>query len=105
MKNTDLMRDMVEMTGEMEQFDNIANSCLKLALAIQEYKKANFKENNLDYNEKYNYICEKIADMKIMLEQGEFLFNSNTINEHYRNKLDDIRIKNDSKLFNFNLLI
>jgi len=86
MKNKDLMQDLVEKWGEEKQLDMIANRSLQLALSISDYRKANFHEDREQYNKTYNDVCERIADMKLMIEQAEFLFNSNTINQHYEIK-------------------
>lgn len=82
------MQDLVEKWGEETQLDMIANRSLQLALSINEYKKANYKENRQEYIETYNNVCEKIADMKLMIEQAEFLFDSREIDSHYNNKME-----------------
>jgi len=86
MKNRDLIQDLVEKWGVESQMDMIINRSLQLALSIQEYKKANFKEDRQYYIDSYNLVCERIADMKLMIDQAEFLFNSDEINQHYNNK-------------------
>jgi hypothetical protein len=85
MKNRNLMQDVVKTYGEESQLDNIIDSSLKLAMAVREYKK--FKNDKLQYAEVYNEVCERIADVKLMMESAEFLFNGNSINEHYNNKI------------------
>lgn len=85
--NRNLMLDLVEKFGEETQLDMIANRSLQLALSIQDYKKANFKEDYRNYVESYNDVCERVADMKLMIEQAEFLFDSREIERHYDNKL------------------
>ena len=83
MENKDLMQDLIEKWGEEKQLDMIANRCLQLAMSIEDYKKANFKEDHQQYVSTYNSVCDKIADMKLMIEQAEFLFNTNTIDQFY----------------------
>jgi len=91
MENKNLMRTAVEKLGEETQLDMIAEKSLLTAIAIQEFKKTNIKEDYLNYASTYNDVCERIADMRLAIEQAEFLFNTNEINEHYQNKLDVLK--------------
>jgi len=81
-----LMQDLIERFGEESQLDMIANRSLQLALSIQEYKKANIKEDYTHYVKSYNDVCEKLGYMKLMMNQAEFLFNENTIDQSFENE-------------------
>ena len=87
MKNRDLMQNLVETQGEESQMDMIVNRSLQLALSINEYKKANFKENRQQYIDSYNLVCERIANVKLAIDVSEFLFNTDSINSHYENNI------------------
>lgn len=90
MENRDLMRQLIENFGEESQKNTISESCFNLIVAIKELEKMNRKENHLNYSIAYNNVCERIADMKISLQKAEFLFNTDTINQHYKYKVDDL---------------
>jgi hypothetical protein len=91
MENKDLTVDLVEKWGEEVQMEMIIEKCLELSLSIQHYKRTEIKEDYLEYSKMYNIVCEKIADMKLMIEQSEFLFNANEIKKHYENKLENLK--------------
>jgi hypothetical protein len=91
MENKDLMRNAIEKCGEEAQLDMIVEKSLLMALSIQKFRKTNIKEDYLNYTTSYNDVCERIADMRIAIEQSEFLFNENEINEHYQNKIYDLK--------------
>ena len=50
-------------------------------MALQDYK---FKKDKseLDYIDSYNEVCERIAEMNIMMDSAEFIFNKNEIDKH-----------------------
>lgn len=87
MENKNLMQDLIERWGEEAQMDMIVEKSMLLAVAIQKLKRIEHKEDYLSYQEAYNNVCEKVADMRLMIEQAEFLFNVNDINQHYENKV------------------
>jgi len=90
MENKDLMLDVVEKWGEEAQMDMIIEKSLLLAIAIQKLKRVERKEDQLSYNTSYNEVCERVADMRLMVEQAEFLFNTTEINNHYKNKVEHL---------------
>lgn len=91
MENRDLMQDLVETWGEEAQLNMVIEKSLELAVAIQKFKKVEHKEDYLEYSHVYNDVCEKLADMKLMIEQSEFLFNSNEIHNHYEIKVQHLK--------------
>jgi hypothetical protein len=90
MENKNLMQDVIEKWGEETQMDMIVEKSLLLALAIQDMRRIERKEDHLSYSIAYNEVCERIADMRLMVEQAEFLFNTNEINNHYHNKVQNL---------------
>lgn len=85
-----LMQDFIKNFGEESQLDMITNRILQLALSIQEYKKANIKEDYAQYVKSYNDVCEKLGYMKLIMGQAEFLFNSNTIKQSFEIELENL---------------
>lgn len=90
MGNKNLMLDVVEKWGEEAQMNMIIEKSLLLAIAIQKLKRVERKEDQLSYNTSYNEVCERVADMRLMVEQAEFLFNTTEINNHYKNKVEHL---------------
>lgn len=91
-----LTRELIEKWGEETQIEMIIESSLKLALSLQKFKLSDKKDNYLEYVETYNETCSKIAEMKLMIEQSEFIFNKNEIDKHHdlmikhlKNKLNE----------------
>lgn len=91
MENKDLMLDVIEKWGEETQLDMIVEKSLLLATSIQKLRKIERNENYTLYTTSYNEVCERIADMRLMIEQAEFLFNTQEINNHYQNKVLHLR--------------
>ena len=90
MENKDLMQDVVEKWGEDAQLDMIIEKSLLLALSIQKLRRIERKDDYVNYSNSYNEVCERIADMRLMVEQAEFLFNTTEINNHYKNKIQHL---------------
>jgi predicted choloylglycine hydrolase len=84
-----LMQDLVEKFGEKTQTDMIIEKSMMLATSLHKLQRIERKEDYSLYNKTYSEVCENIADMRIMIEQAEFLFNTNEINRHYQNKLEN----------------
>jgi hypothetical protein len=90
MENKYLMQDVVEKWGEEAQLDMIVEKSLLLAMSIQKLRRIKSKEDRLSYSTAYNEVCERVADMRLMVEQAKFLFNTNEINNHYQNKVQQL---------------
>ena len=88
-----LFQDTVELWGEETQLNMIVEKSMLLGLSIQKFKRIDRKEDYIEYSSAYNQVCENIADMKLMLEQAEFLFNADYINQHYLNKIENLQIE------------
>lgn len=91
MENKNLMRDVVEKSSEESQLDLMVEKSLKLATAVNILKGKNHKEDHLSYSIAYNEVCERLADVRLMVEQAEFLFNKNEVDTHYNYKLQQLK--------------
>ena len=85
-----LMQELIEKRGEKAQTDMIIEKSMQLAMSLHKLKRIERKENYSLYSETYNEVCENIADMRLMIEQAELLFNTNEINNHYQHKLEGL---------------
>jgi len=90
MENLNLMMDLIEKYGEENVIEQMEEKTLSFVLSLQKFKNVNRKEDAKSYNELYNEVCEKLADMKLMMEHSSFLFNQNYIDEHYNNKKNEL---------------
>jgi hypothetical protein len=95
MENKNLMRDVVEKSIEESQLNKIVEKSLKLATSVNILKKQNHKEDYISYSIAYNEVCERLADMRLIMEQAEFLFNKNEIDTHYNYKLQQLKALTD----------
>jgi len=85
-----LMQDLIEKWGEEAQVDMIIEKSMQLAITLHKLKRVERKEDYSLNLKTYNDVCECIADMRLMVEQAEFLFNTNEINTHYKHKVESL---------------
>jgi hypothetical protein len=83
MENGQLTQDLIEKWGEETQIGKIIETSLQLSLSLQKFSQIKKKEDHVKWNESYNDVCGRIAEMRIMTEQCEFMFNKNEINNHH----------------------
>ena len=81
--NVELTQDLIEKWGEETQIEMIIESAIKLSLSLQEFKRSDKNEDYNEYVNSYNDTCSKIAEMKLMLEQSEYIFNKIEIDKHH----------------------
>jgi hypothetical protein len=67
--------------GEINQRNQLQEELTELDLAICKLRRTGNEEKKMD-----NFF-EEIADVKIMIEQMEFIYGTKEINNHYENKL------------------
>lgn len=84
------MQDLIEKWGEEAQMNMIIEKSMQLAMTLQKLKRIERKEDYSLYSATYKDVCENIADMRLMVEQAEFLFNTNEINNHYQHKVEGL---------------
>jgi hypothetical protein len=83
METAQLTQDLIERWGAETQIEMIIESTLKLGLALQKFKQIDKEEGYSEYTESYNEVCERIAEMDLMIEQAEYIFNKNDIDKHH----------------------
>lgn len=82
METSQLTQDLIEKWGEETQIEKIIESSLQLSLSLQKFSQTSKNENHVKWSKSYNDVCSRIAEMKIMMEQCEFIFNKNEIDNH-----------------------
>lgn len=74
--DNNLLNKAIEMWGNDAQLEMIIEECIELALAIQRLKR-----KKGDSEQKIADVIDEIADVKIMVRQGELIFGSEAVNE------------------------
>ena len=89
----EILQKAIEKWGDLAQIDKIQEEAQELALALHQFKcptKNPIKEMNNIYSE--------LADMKIMMQYAELLFNPDRINLVVKQKMDRLeKLINTSK--------
>lgn len=82
----------VEMWGTEAQSDVMVEECAELIFAIQKMKRSGTSQQMVN---RYNNVCEEIADVRLMLNQMEYIYNKDMINKYYKEKKEDVIKKLD----------
>lgn len=90
---TTFKQDLIEKLGEDIQLEMILESTLKLSLALQRFKMSDKNEDYLEWVTNNDEVCERIAEMKLMIQQSEFIFNPNEIEKHHDLMLNRLKEK------------
>lgn len=90
---TTFKQDLIEKLGEDIQLEMILESSIKLSLALQQFKMSDKDEDYTEWVNNNNEVCERIAEMKLMIQQSEFIFNPNEIEKHHDLMLNRLKEK------------
>lgn len=94
-----ITKDAVDTFGVMSQLGMVTEECAELIQAINKIKRTFTASELLAIRDrKYSFkdtkqallyanMCSEIADVKIMIKQLEYLFNSETVDISYERKL------------------
>lgn len=90
----DIYKDSIIKWGEMGQLDQTVEEMAELTCAISKYKRQ-FNDSLLDYQKEniMEDIYEEIVDVKLMLEELEFMFGKENINKMYEKKVDKLKLE------------
>jgi NTP pyrophosphatase (non-canonical NTP hydrolase) len=86
-----LYQKVINKWGVETQINILIEEMSELIFAIQKIKRGN-KEK---YLKRYNNICEEIADVKIMIEQMDYIYDKKKIDYYYNKKI--LKLKNKLK--------
>ena len=87
-------KDAIETWGEFAQLDQMIEEMAELTVAINKYKRK-FSDSLLD-EQKANVMSnlyEEFADVKLMLNQMEFMFGKENIERAYKKKFEKFEIE------------
>jgi NTP pyrophosphatase (non-canonical NTP hydrolase) len=98
-----IIRQVVSKFGVPNQLDMVIEECAELIQAINKARRVGIVdqhtihppawESSMTQIEAYNNLCAEVADMKIMLEQIEYMLDSERINLSYDRKLKRLEKK------------
>jgi hypothetical protein len=78
----ELSLELIAKLNENEQITMIIETALRFVSTLHKYQQISNKEDYNLYSKLYNDTCNSLAEMKIMLEHAEFIFNKNEIHKH-----------------------
>lgn len=92
-KETDLLLGAIRKWGRELQIEMAIEECSELIHALQKLKRDGTN------TEKYNHVCEEVADVDIMIQQLKFIFSYQMIEEYRIIKLERLekRIADEKK--------
>ena len=83
-----IYQDAIDKWGETAQLDQMIEEMAELTLAISKYKRQ-FNDSLLDYQKVgvMENLYTEIADVKLMIEEMEFMFGKKNVQKAYQKQL------------------
>lgn len=83
-----IYKDAIDKWGETAQLDQMIEEMAELTLAISKYKRQ-FNDFLLDYQKVgvMENLYTEIADVKLMIEEMEYMFGKENVQKAYQNQL------------------
>lgn len=90
----DIYEDSIIKWGEMGQLDQTVEEMAELTCAISKYKRQ-FNDSLLDYQKEnlMEHLYEEIVDVKLMIEELEYMFGKENIDKMYGKKVDKLKLE------------
>ena len=90
----DIYEDSIIKWGEIGQLDQTVEEMAELTCAISKYKRQ-FNDSLLDYQKEniMEHLYEEIVDVKLMIEELEFMFGKENIDKMYEKKVDKLKLE------------
>lgn len=83
-----IYKKAVEVWGEEAQLNVLVEELSELIFAIQKLKRTGTEQQMID---RYNNACEEIADVRLMLNQAEYIFDKEKIDKYYDEKKSGVK--------------
>lgn len=89
-----LYKDAIIKWGELGQLDQMIEEMGELTCAISKYKRQ-FNDSLLDYQKEniMEHLYEEIVDVKLMIEEFEFMFGKENIDKMYDKKIEKFKLE------------
>ena len=87
-------KDAITKWGENAQFDQLVEEMAELTLAISKYKRQ-FNDSLLEEQKKnvMENLYVEIADVKLMIEEMEFMFGKENVDKAYQKQLKKFKLE------------
>lgn len=91
-KETNIYQQTIDKWGETAQLDQMIEEMAELTLAISKYKRQ-FNDSLLDYQKVgvMENLYIEIADVKMMIEQMEYMFGQENIDKAYQKQMEKLK--------------
>ena len=90
MIETTLLQQAIDKWGANAQIDMIIEECAELILALQKMKR-NYGKDFAHDEELLKSVCDEVADVRIMTEQAQLLFDKELIHARVDYKMNRLR--------------
>lgn len=89
-----IYKDAIDKWGETAQLDQMIEEMAELTLAISKYKRQ-FNDSLLDYQKVgvMENLYTEIADVKLMLEEMEYMFGKENVQKAYERQLKKFELE------------
>ena len=87
-----IYNDAIDKWGETAQLDQMVEEMAELTLAISKYKRQ-LNNSLLDYQKVgvMDNLYTEIADVKLMIEEMEFMFGKENVDKAYKKQLEKFK--------------
>ena len=94
MEERNIYQDSIDKWGETAQLDQMIEEMAELTLAISKYKRQ-FNDSLLDYQKVgvMENLYTEIADVKLMIEEMEYMFGKNNVQNAYEKQLKKFKME------------
>ena len=82
-----IYEDAIEKWGKNAQLDQMIEEMAELTVAINKYKRLNMGEDYLKNEKVMNNLYVELADVRLMLEQMEYMFGKENIDSAYEKQM------------------
>lgn len=86
----DIYKKAVDKWGVEAQMNMIVEELSELTFALMKIRRSGTEQQKID---RYDNLCEEIADVKLMLKQAEYMFDKKKIDKYYKEKKEYIKNK------------
>ena len=94
MEERNIYKDAIDKWGETAQLDQMIEEMAELTLAISKYKRQ-FNDSLLEYQKAgvMENLFIEIADVKLMIEEMEFMFGKENVNKAYQKQVEKFKLE------------
>lgn len=87
-KEENVYQKAIDKWGATAQLDQMIEEMAELTLAINKYKRYLLGEKYLDKEHVFGNMYEELADVRLCLEQMEYMFGKENVDKAYKRKFE-----------------